>query len=431
MGTPDPSPASTAGRTRSLIAAWSPYAELYLSRMVSLAVGVVLTVLSARVLQPEGRGEFVAIATTATLLAQVLNLGLSSSLAILFSKRPRRVARYRSSLLHAPIIAGFAAGGFGLLAGLMIPEASVARLWPLVALWVPALVLGLHQAAALVATGRARALARSEATGRAFAVVLGTLSLLLLPRSVPSFVAALVAADYVIALLQALALPRGSRAGRRPSPRAVARFRISALRLGLRAYPLLFLPLLLIKSDILMLRWLRGPAETGVYSVASQAVDILLILPVTIGSIALPNIVRAREPKRELRRVLRPTLALTLGLAVLVAGMGYWPIVFVFGAPYAGAYAALLLLVPGFVCLAFQSILSQYFAAQGFPAALMAYWLVGLVVNLALNAALIPRYGYLAAAGSSSVGYALVLALCARLFLRDSREPDAEAALRG
>ena len=349
MGAPDASPASASSRPQSRIAAWSPYAHLYASRLIGLAVGVVLTVLSARLLQPQGRGEFVAIATAAALAAQVLNLGLSSSLVILFSKRPDRVARYRTSLLQLPIVAGLAAGALGWLAGLVAPEATAARLWPLVALWVPPQLLGLHQAAALVALGRARALARTEVVGRVIAVALGVVSLAVLPGSVAAFVTALIAADYAIAVLQALALPRLPRERLRVRRSATASFRRNAFRLGLRAYPLLFLPLLLIKSDILMVRWLRGAAETGVYSVASQAVDILLILPVTIGAVALPTIVRARDQRRELWRVLRPTIALTLGLAALVAVAGYWPIVLVFGAPYAGAYAALLLLAPGFV----------------------------------------------------------------------------------
>lgn len=418
----DPPPTRARGRfAGSPILDWSPYAHLYASRLISLAVGVVLTVLSARALQPRGRGEFIALATTVTLAVQVLNLGLSSSLVVLFSRRPRRVARYRSSLLYLPIAAGLLAAVIGVLSGFVAPEANVVRLWPLLAAWIPAQLLGLHLAAALVALDRAKVLARIEVIGRVTAVALGCFSLFLLPGSVPAFIAALIIADYAIAVLQARALPRVPRGRRHAGKRATDLFRREALQLGFRAYPLLFLPLLLIKSDILLLRWLRGAAETGVYSVASQAVDILLILPVTIGSVALPGIVRSRDPKGELWRVLRPTLGLTLGLTALVTTLGYWPIVLVFGAPYAGAYRALLFLAPGFVCLSLQSIVSQYFAARGFPAALTGYWLLGLVANVALNMAWVPRYGYLAAAASSSVAYALVLAIMTRHFMRESR----------
>lgn len=195
----------------------------------------------------------------------------------------------------------------------------------------------------------------------------------------------------------------------------------AAFRLGLKAYPLLFLPYLLIKSDILIVRWLRGAAETGVYSVASQGIDMLLLLPATIAAVALPSIVRARRPAGEFLRVLRPTLFISLALAVGVAVGGYWLIVLVLGRPYAGAYLALLLLLPGFLCLAAQSVLSQYFATRGFPLVLSAYWLAGLVANAALNVAFVPRFGFLAASASSSATYALVLLLMVWHFRGEAR----------
>ena len=204
--------------------------------------------------------------------------------------------------------------------------------------------------------------------------------------------------------------------GDRPEPFAADRHVRSccpALRLGLRAYPLLFLPYLLIKSDILLVRWLRGAAETGIYSVAGQAVDVLLLLPSTIAAVALPSIVRAARPRDEFVRVVRPTLLLSVGLALLVAAFGYWPILIVFGRPYVGAYSALLFLLPGFLCLALQSVLSQYFAARRFPLILSAFWLAGIAVNTTLNLAFVP-----------------VLGVCCRRRgqqrrLRDGRAPDA------
>ena len=83
-GASEPPPLDPLGRAAGArIADWSPYAHLYLSRLASVAAGLVLTVASARALQPQGRGEFVALATAASLAAQVLNLGLSSSLVVM------------------------------------------------------------------------------------------------------------------------------------------------------------------------------------------------------------------------------------------------------------------------------------------------------------------------------------------------------------
>jgi hypothetical protein len=52
---------------------WIAYAQLYSARLVGQVAGVLLTVISARVLQPEGRGEFVTVSAGAVIGAQALN----------------------------------------------------------------------------------------------------------------------------------------------------------------------------------------------------------------------------------------------------------------------------------------------------------------------------------------------------------------------
>jgi O-antigen/teichoic acid export membrane protein len=68
------------------------------------------------------------------------------------------------------------------------------------------------------------------------------------------------------------------------------------------------------------------------------------------------------------------------------------------------------------VALALQGLLGQYFASRGFPVFVSVYWLLGLIVNVTLNLLLVPRFGLLAAAGSSSVAYGLVFTLMLRRF---------------
>ena len=113
---------------------------------------------------------------------------------------------------------------------------------------------------------------------------------------------------------------------------------------------------------------------------------------------------------------MRPAAFAMGGFALAMLALGHWAILWVFGPPFTGAYPALVLLLPGFVALALQGLLGQYFASRGFPVFLSAYWLLGLIVNVALNLLLVPRFGLLAAAGSSSVAYGLVFSLMLRRF---------------
>jgi O-antigen/teichoic acid export membrane protein len=175
-----------------------------------------------------------------------------------------------------------------------------------------------------------------------------------------------------------------------------------------------------------VLRLFRGPAETGIYSIASQLVDIALILPGIIGSLSLASVIRSPRPAAELVRIMRPAAWCIFLLAAAMLSLGHWAIVLVFGRPFEDAYRALAFLVPGFICLALTGLLGQYFAARGFPLFLSLYWLLGFLTNLALNLALVPRFGLFAAASSSSVAYALVFVL---LWLRFRSERARESAL--
>jgi O-antigen/teichoic acid export membrane protein len=398
-------------------ALWISFGRLYFARLVGQGVGMALTILSARMLHPEGRGDFVAISTGSALGVQALNLGLSSSLVVLFSRRPLRIGRYRRHLVVLAVAwASLSMAGVALASS--IGQGVVAYWWPAWALWVPLQLLGLYQGAALLALQDSKALVRIELLGRCAGLLLGAAALMAFSSALPPFLAAVIAADALVAALGAIHLARASR-GRVIGVRRAVPFFGVALRMGLRAYAPLVLLFLLVKSDILVLRALRGAAETGVYSVASQFVDIALILPASIGALLLPSVVRASSPTAEMLRVLRPAALLIGGMALGMLVFGHWAIVLLFGRAFEGAYPALLLLLPGFVCLALLSLLGQYFASRGFPFFLSLYWLLGFATNLSLNLLLIPRFGFLAAAASSSVAYALVFGLLLRRFLQD------------
>ena len=398
---------------------WLSYGGFYLSRVLGVAVTTVLAVASARVLQPEGRGEFVAVSASALLGAQILNLGLSSSLLVLFSRRPRRIGRYRRHLLYLTLFWASVIASLGATQALLGPHRA-ASWWPFWAAWIPLQLLVLYQGAALLALQDAKALSLIELAGRGSAVLLGGACLLAFSDPLRPFLVAIIAADAFTAALGALYLAR-------ISPGTPARwwragpFIRAALAMGLRAYPPLVFFFLLIKSDLLVLRMLRGAAETGVYSIASQIVDMALMLPTTIAALMLASVARSDRPTSELLRVLRPTALLTVGLALALLAVGRWGIVLLFGRLFEGAYPALVLLLPGFVFMGLLSLLGQYFATRGFPLFLTFYWLTGFAVNLALNLALVPRFGMLAAASSSSVSYALVFFLMVRRFRSDRR----------
>ena len=62
-----------------------PYARVYIARLIGLVLSVSLVAAAARLLGPAGLGDFVIIVAGLGIGVQILNLGLSSSLLVLFS----------------------------------------------------------------------------------------------------------------------------------------------------------------------------------------------------------------------------------------------------------------------------------------------------------------------------------------------------------
>ena len=77
----------------------------------------------------------------------------------------------------------------------------------------------------------------------------------------------------------------------------------------------------------------------------------------------------------------------------------------------------LLVLLPGVYLVGLESVLVQHFNALGLPRIIPVYWVVTLVVNLALVFWLVPRLGAQGAALASTVSYALIFGLVTRQFL--------------
>jgi O-antigen/teichoic acid export membrane protein len=392
--------------------------SLYGVRVGAIALGVALSVLSARLLGPEGQGNFASLKTSVLLGSQIMNVGLSSALTILFARRPNRISTYRSALILWPLAVGVV-----LVAALVTLNASGLAtgghaLWPLAVLWIPIQIYTLHVSSGYLALQSVRGLGAMEAGGRALALAFGTGALTLFVGRVDLFAGALVLADAAAVATAAALLPRAT-VSRKHGPRRIPAFLGSALRLGLRAYPVLLIPFLLIRSDVLLVRVLRGAREAGIYSIAGQVIDISLVLPTTITALVLPSLVRSARPEDGVRAAFRPTALVLVGLAAAVALFGQIGVRLLFGPAYASAYAALLLLLPGFICLGLESLLAQYFAARGYPPFLTLAWLGAFALNLALNLYFVPRHGFLAAAASSSVCYGVIF--CA-LLVRFRRE---------
>jgi O-antigen/teichoic acid export membrane protein len=178
-----------------------------------------------------------------------------------------------------------------------------------------------------------------------------------------------------------------------------------------RGWPLLLAGLsvmLYMKSDQVMLEWLRGPADVGQYSVAVRVAESLYFLPVVLANTFLPRIGRGSgrfESDPGLRQLYRSAWLLGVGMA-LTSMLALPPLVpLVFGDEFLPAQAALVWLGPAAFAVATGCASGAWLNTQGHQKLIAQRSAIGALVNIVLNLLLIPRMGFSGAALASSVSY--------------------------
>lgn len=187
-------------------------------------------------------------------------------------------------------------------------------------------------------------------------------------------------------------------------------------RYGLKFHVATFVSTLALRGDLLIVKYFRGAEEAGVYAVASQAGMAIMLLPTVIATLLFPRVAAANEITGALTSKVTRHTAFVMLVVCLLAAPASFAIPVVFGEPFSDATPQLLILLPGILIIGVESVLVQYFNGTGLPRAIPLFWLLTLLVNVALNLILVPGFGGQGAAVSSVISYALIFALIAGYF---------------
>ena len=170
----------------------------------------------------------------------------------------------------------------------------------------------------------------------------------------------------------------------------------------------------------LMLGWLSGYREVGLYSVAFQLIQIPNILPTIVLATCYPRLVALKdEHPARYREYLDKLLSLFSfagwALMAVILLFGDWGVTRLFGLGFAGSGPVLLLLCASTLVNFSGAVRGQVIFIANRPNLHVANALIGLAVIVPANLMLIPRYG--AAGGAAAVAIASVVASLLTSFL--------------
>ena len=185
------------------------------------------------------------------------------------------------------------------------------------------------------------------------------------------------------------------------------------------------LNLITMQADTLMLKTLAGNAATGVYAVATQLAHATAMALMVVGSVMAPRFAAlyTRGDTQELQRVVtrsaQATTFATLPLTVSLILLG--PLLLrIWGSEFVAGHAALSVLLLGQAINAFCGNVGQLMIMSGNERELGLVSTFTALLNITLNALLIPTLGMLGAAIATTTSLAtwnLVLAMRVRALL--------------
>jgi O-antigen/teichoic acid export membrane protein len=198
--------------------------------------------------------------------------------------------------------------------------------------------------------------------------------------------------------------------------RELGPLRRELLRVGLPVSIAGLLVTAYVRIDQVLVFELAGARQAGLYGAVYRILDQAQFVPIAVMTTLFPMMAAAYPTDLPRVRALTQQageylLMVSLPALAFAIVAGTPTVTLLFGHDFAAAGPALPILLGAFVMIALGHLVGSLRIVLDLQRRFVAYAAFGLVVNLALNLVLIPRYGFLAAAWITVATEILVLGL--------------------
>ena len=383
------------------------------TRVAVVLLGLVTSILTARILGPEGRGDYYFVLTFAAMVSQFSNLGFHSSNTYFLAKDPTLLSGLSANCLWLSFVLG---GGLAALGAAFLiqtqwyPGVSHEFFW-LGAAFAPLSLFFLLGSNILIGLNKITPYNLLQ-LGNAL-MHLGLVALAgVLGGQVQALLITAVFGFFLMSVILAAMLRKY---GARQLKFDNIAFKTSN-KYAFKAYVICLLGFLVLRGSIFILKRSSSSQEIGYYSVAAQIADGVGIFPQAVALVLFPNLVQNESTRwsetLKTLGIIALLLAIICGLVVFLA---HPAISILFGPKFLPAVPILYYLLPGAYFLGLSAVVSQYLAAIGMPKELLVVWLLAFCLLLTGCWLWIPEYSAKGAAMASSLAhfalFGMVLAL--------------------
>ncbi|HMR88669.1 MAG TPA: oligosaccharide flippase family protein [Saprospiraceae bacterium] len=164
-----------------------------------------------------------------------------------------------------------------------------------------------------------------------------------------------------------------------------------------------------VRLDQVILASVASSAILGIYSIAVLLVELLWILPDSLGPILFNKLAAEDDIEKKLEityKINRLLLSLTFVFSIfLTLGTFFIIIPYGYGDKYVTALIPFLVLIPGTIFYVVTKVITKILSGSGLIGVSSKVIVSGSLISILLYFLLIPRYGMIGAALASSLGY--------------------------
>jgi O-antigen/teichoic acid export membrane protein len=387
----------------------SSVATVFGGQIASAMIALLIEVLCARLLGPEGRGQIALCMMIIALGTMLGGLGGEIPIIIWAAKAKDEFGAWIPAVMFWGLLGASAAVGIWIcvfevwhpafLNGVTGPLALI------VAAAIPASIFFNYQVAVL--TGLERFRLRAGVSVATQVTELAAIAILVFFLGRTSVAAVLgILAGFLIGGLATIPILKTSAAGAWNFRKAREKL-LPALNLGVRGQLGDLATFFNYRLDVFVVNFFLGPASVGIYAIGVVVSEALWQVPQAAAVALFPRTARTMESGATefTCAVSRHVLLISVILAAAIAITAPILIPLLFGSQFVPAIAVIWWILPGTVALSLGKLMSADLAARGKPGYSSIFSIVSLAVTLVLDFILIPRFGIQGAAIASSVAY--------------------------
>ena len=384
-------------------------AGVFATRVSQFALGLAVSLALARLLGPDGRGQYAVAILLPGMLYALATFGLPSSTTF-YSGRGRSLRSLRRVTLTMVAAASVWLIALALVA-LPLLEGNLLSTAPDSLLRLMLIAIPFQFGASLMGCilfGRQRVrgynLVMVLQAGALFVLVILLVGVLRLGvyGAVFAFLATTAGASVAV-FLELRRAVAADEPGREP-----VRYR-ELLTYGMKLYPSVITSFFNFRADVFLLSWLlASDSQIGFYVVAVSLAEMTFYVPDSVSAIFFPRVAATtrQDADASAAQVSRITLLITMAVALAIVPAAL--VVFHTILPdYTASIPALIVLLPGVVSLSVSKVLAGYLTGLGKPVPVGVAATIAVLANVAVNILVIPVWGIVGASAASLLSYSL------------------------